>query len=192
MICWQGGSVKYEINTLSCTSTLALSSSIARPYFCHSATRQNRSFSSINLYISTIVCRGSLLVGIKILSDTLLSSDLTAHFSDLLKYSNFSGRASKESPILVFLTASLSAIRLSLRSLMQWLIRAHFKHGYSPLISTHTLPIPLSPIAALIMRHLLGDPPPPTHLPPPLPLLPHPPERTAAVNNNRNVCKICS
>lgn len=52
-------------------------------------------------------------------------------------------------------------VYLSLRSLMQWLIRAHFKHGYSPLISTHTLPIPLSPIAALIMRHLLGDPPPP-------------------------------
>lgn len=81
------------------------------------------------------------------------------HCSDLLKYSNFSSRALEESPIPVFLVASLSAVHLSLLSLMQWLITAHFKHGYSPLISSHTLPILLSPIAALIMWHLLSSSP---------------------------------
>lgn len=47
----------------------------------------------------------------------------------------------EESPISVFLAVSLSPIHLSLLSLMQWLITAHFKHGYSPLISSPTLPI---------------------------------------------------
>lgn len=71
MMCWQGGSVKYEINTLSHTSMLALSSSVARPY-CHSAPGQNGPFPSLNLYISSIMCRGSLSVGIKILSNSLI------------------------------------------------------------------------------------------------------------------------
>ena len=68
---------------------------------------------------------------------------------------------------------------------MQWLITAHFKHGYSPLISSHTLPILLSPIVALIMWHLLSPSPPPL-------LLLHPREKTAGINNDENFFKVRS
>lgn len=95
---------------------------------------------------------GSSSVGIKKLFFlNVCSPDLTVDCSHLLKYSNFSAGALEESPAPVFLAASLSAAHLSLLSLTQWLITARFKHGYSPLISPHTPPIPLSPISALIM-----------------------------------------